>query len=174
MNLHADLVPLTTLLGTWEGVGAGDYPTIDAFRYREQVTFAHVGKPFLTYGQRTWHPEHGAPMHTETGYLRVVPSTETTAATADAVNPAASAGPVRVELVLAHPTGIVEVEEGNLEAGVLRLATTSIGRSDTAKDVVSLRREFRITDDELSYDLWMAYADIPETHHLHATLRRTS
>ena len=165
MNLHPDLVPLTALLGTWEGVGAGDYPTIDAFRYREQVTFAHVGKPFLTYGQRTWHPEHGAPMHAETGYLRVVPSPETTADPAD---------PVRVELVLAHPTGIVEVEEGNLEAGVLRLATTSIGRSDTAKDVVSLRREFRITDDELSYDLWMAYADIPETHHLHATLRRTS
>ena len=161
MNLHPDIAPLATLMGTWEGDGAGDYPTIDAFRYREQVSFGHVGKPFLSYGQRTWHPEHGTPMHAETGYLR-------------AVSTPSAAGPVRVELLLAHPTGIVEVEEGTLEAGVVRLATTSIGRSATAKDVVSLRREFRIGDDELSYDLWMAYADVPETHHLHATLRRTS
>ena len=169
MNLHPDLAPLATLLGAWEGVGAGDYPTIDAFSYREQVTFGHVGKPFLTYAQRTWHPENGTPMHAETGYLRVVPSPAAEpATTSDA------AGRVGVELALAHPTGIVEVEEGHLEAGVLRLTTISIGRSGTAKDVVSLRREFRIVDDELSYDLWMAYADIPETHHLHASLRRTS
>lgn len=161
MNLHPSLSPLGALLGTWEGDGAGDYPTIEAFRYREQVTFGHVGKPFLSYGQRTWHPEHGTPMHAETGYLRVVSAPGT-------------AGPADVELVLAHPTGIVEVEEGNLEAGVLRLVTTSIGRSATAKDVVSLRREFRFADGELSYDLWMAYAEVPETHHLHATLRRTS
>jgi hypothetical protein len=161
MNLHPNLAPLATLLGTWEGDGAGDYPTIDAFRYREQVTFGHVGKPFLTYGQRTWHPEHGTPMHAETGYLRAVAAPDT-------------AGSVSVELILAHPTGITEVEQGHLDAGVLRLVTTSIGRSATAKNVVSLRREFRIAEQELSYDLWMAYADVPETHHLHATLRRTS
>jgi hypothetical protein len=165
MNLHPNLAPLASLLGTWEGDGAGDYPTIDAFRYREQVTFGHVGKPFLSYGQRTWHPDQGTPMHAEAGYLRVVSAPP---------DPADPAGPVDIELILAHPTGIVEVEEGNLEAGVLRLATTSIGLSRTAKEVVSLRREFRFADGELSYDLWMAYADIPETHHLHASLRRTS
>jgi hypothetical protein len=81
--------------------------------------------------------------------------------------------PLAVEFVLAHPTGIVEVEEGTFDAGVLRLRTTSIGLSETAKDVRSLRREFRLDGDELVYDLWMAYADVPETHHLHATLRRT-
>jgi len=170
MTLHPSLAPLATLLGTWEGDGAGDYPTIDPFRYRETVTFGHVGKPFLRYDQRTWHPELGTPMHAETGYLRAVSSPDTPE-TPDTPGPA---GPVRVELVLAHPTGIVEVEEGHLEAGVLRLATTSIGRSNTAKNVVSLRREFRISEQELTYDLWMAYAHVPETHHLHATLRRTS
>ncbi len=154
--VHPDLGPLEQLLGAWEGDGDGDYPTIDAFRYRERVTFGHVGKPFIAYSQRTWHPEHGGPMHAETGYLRVVGAT-----------------PLAVEFVLAHPTGIVEVEEGTFDAGVLRLRTTSIGLSETAKDVRSLRREFRLDGDELVYDLWMAYADVPETHHLHATLRRT-
>jgi hypothetical protein len=158
--LHEGVRPLAPLLGTFAGEGAGDYPTIDPFRYREQVSFAHVGKPFLAYAQRTTHPETGAPMHAETGYLRLVDGR-------------------RLELVLAHPTGVVEVEEGPLEPGtdgglVFELATTTIGLTATAKPVRSLRRRFVLTGDELTYDLWMAHADTPETHHLRATLRRTT
>jgi hypothetical protein len=157
--LHEALVPVAGLLGTFTGEGAGDYPTIDAFAYRESVTFAHVGKPFLAYAQRTTHPATGAPMHAETGYLRVLPEG-------------------RCELVLAHPTGIVEVEEGTLERGVdgsttLELRTTAIGTTATAKDVRSLRRRFVLDGDALRYDLWMAHADTPETHHLRASLHRT-
>lgn len=152
-TLHPDLTHLGALLGTWEGDGAGHYPTIDDFVYRERVTFGHVGKPFLVYQQRTWHPEQGHPMHAETGYLRPAPDG-------------------RVELVLAHPTGIVEVEEGTFGGGALRLATTTIGRTSTAKDVRSLRRELRLDGDRLDYDLWMAHADVAETHHLAATLFR--
>lgn len=157
--LHEALGPVVGLLGTFTGDGAGDYPTIDAFTYRETVTFGHVGKPFLTYAQRTAHPVTGAPMHAETGYLRVQPG-------------------ARAELVLAHPTGIVEVEEGSLteEDGttVLTLVSTTIGRTGTAKDVRSLRRRFVLDGDTLSYDLWMAHADTPETHHLRAVLHRTA
>lgn len=156
--LHDALAPVAGLLGSFDGEGAGDYPTIDPFVYREQVTFGHVGKPFLAYTQRTTHPVTGAPMHAETGYLRVTDGD-------------------RVELVLAHPTGIVEVEEGRLErddAGglVLDLATTTVGTTATAKDVRALRRRFVLAGDVLTYDLWMAHADIPETHHLRAALRR--
>ena len=151
--LHDALAPLAGLLGVFEGEGRGDYPTIEAFAYRERVTFTHVGKPFLAYQQRTWHPEHGGPMHAEVGYLRL-PS------------------PGLVELVLAHPTGITEVEQGTLADGVLRLATTDIGLSDTANRVRSLRREFVLEADALTYDVWMAYDAVPETHHLHARLRR--
>ena len=163
-ELHPSLTPVAGLLGTFEGDGHGDYPTIEPFSYRERVTFDHVGKPFLTYHQRTWNPTTGAPMHAEVGYLRV---------------PArglveVSAGPARiaVELVLAHPTGIAEVEEGELDDGVLRLSTTTVGLAATAKDVRSLHREFRFDGSTISYDLWMAYAEVPETHHLHATLER--
>jgi hypothetical protein len=156
--LHEALAPLRGLLGTFAGEGAGEYPTIDPFTYREQVIFGHVGKPFLAYAQRTSHPSTGAPMHAETGYLRPAP------------------GGV-AELVLAHPTGIVEVEEGSWSVGddgrlVLDLATTTVGVSSTAKDVRALRRRFTLAGDTLTYELAMAHADTPLTHHLAAVLHR--
>jgi len=153
--LHEAMGPAAAFLGIFEGDGHGHYPTIAPFVYRERITFTHLGKPFLAYQQRTWHPEHGAPMHAETGYLRL-PS------------------PSLAELVLAHPTGFAEIEQGTLANGVLRLATTSLGRTDTAKDVRSVRREFVLDADTLTYDVWMAYDAIPETHHLHARLTRVA
>lgn len=154
-ELHPDLAPLAGLLGTWQGDGRGDYPTIEPFAYREQVTFGHVGKPFLAYQQRTWHPQAGTPMHAETGYLRLT----------------AAGG---VELLLAHPTGIAEVYEGTLEGGRIEVVTTTVGRTATAKDVRGLRRTVTLEGDRLTYDVYMAHADTPETHHLHAVLERTT
>lgn len=162
--LHPAVGPLSAWLGTFEGEGRGDYPTIDPFRYRERVVFGHVGKPFLAYRQRTWHPQSGAPMHAEAGYLRLV------AGDGD------GQGPIAAEWVLAHPTGIAEVIEGTLEVDgtsvVLDLASTTVAPTATAKDVQALRRRYVLDGDTLGYDLWMAHADTPLTHHLAAVLHR--
>lgn len=157
-SIHPDVAVLAALLGTWAGEGRGEYPTIESFGYREEITFGHVGKPFLAYGQRTTASDDGRPLHAETGYLRI-PCTG------------------RIELVLAHPTGITEVEEGTLVvddgALVIELASSAIARTKTAKEVVALERSVRVGADELTYSVRMAAVGLPLQHHLAATLRRT-
>ena len=156
-ELHPGLSALAPLLGTWTGAGEGEYPTIPSFGYLEEVTFGHVGKPFLAYGQKTRATDDGRPLHAETGYLRA-PS------------------PGRVELVLAHPTGITEIGEGSLTVtdGVveLELTATTIGLTASAKDVTALGRSFRIDGDELTYTLRLGAVGQPLQHHLAATLHR--
>ena len=155
-DLHPDVAVLAPLLGTWAGNGSGEYPTIASFDYLEEVTFGHVGKPFLAYSQKTRAADDGRPLHAETGYLR-------------------APAPGRIEWVLAHPTGITEVLQGTISTDgefVLDLATTDIGRTDSAKEVDALRRWFRLDGDTLSYNVRMAAVGIPLRHHLAAVLHR--
>jgi THAP4-like, heme-binding beta-barrel domain len=156
-DLHPEIAVLAPLVGTWAGQGAGEYPTIEAFGYFEEVTFGHVGKPFLTYAQRTKASDDGRPLHAETGFIRM-PS------------------PGRVELVLAHPTGITEIQEGTLSARgttvEMELNATTIGRTASAKDVTALSRSIRVHGDELTYTLRMGAVGQPLQQHLAGTLYR--
>jgi hypothetical protein len=145
--------PLAFLVGTWEGEGAGSYPTIEPFGYRETITFTETPKPFLAYAQRTFALDDGRPLHVETGYWRW---------------PA----PGAVEVVLAHPTGIAEVQAGRVDGTCVALGATGVSLSPTAKPVTALSRVVIVDGDVLRYRLSMAAVGQDLTHHLAATLHR--
>ncbi len=152
MNLHPDTSHLGFLLGTWRGRGRGDYPTIESFEYSEEVTFSHVGKPFLHYSQKT-KGDDGLPLHAETGYLRPV-------------------GDDRLEMVIAQPTGVTEIHEGRVHAGRVDLIAVEVGNSFTAKEVSAVRRSLDVSGDVLHYVLEMAAVGQDLQFHLEARLER--
>ena len=153
--MHEALTPIAFLLGTWRGEGTGVYPTIDGFGYGEEIHFWEVGKPFLAYTQRTWTlaPEP-APMHAESGYWRPQPGG-------------------KLEVVLAHPTGIAEIQEGTVAGTSIELTATKLALTSTAKKVEALTRRFELAEpDLLRYEVGMAAAGQPLQVHLRAELRR--
>jgi len=148
---------LAPLLGVWRGSGEGEYPTIDSFRYTEELTFSHVGKPFVAMDQKTRDAESGLPLHAEMGYLRPQPDDT-------------------VELVLSQPSGILEIDIGPVvttETGLeLDLASIEVPRAPSAKSVTEVRRRLVVDGDELVYETWMAAVGIPVEKHLRAALAR--
>ncbi|MBA0573783.1 hypothetical protein Golob_001040, partial [Gossypium lobatum] len=90
--IHPAVAPLSYLLGTWKGEGEGGYPTINSFRYGEELHFSHPasGKPVIAYSHKTWKLDSGQPMHSESGYWRPKPDGS-------------------LEVVIAQSTGLAEV-----------------------------------------------------------------
>lgn len=156
-ELHPSLAPIAFLLGEWEGPGEGEYPTIEPFAYTEHLSFGHVGKPFLAYLQRTWAAD-GSPMHTETGYLRVVGSA-TDGSTGHAV-----------EMLIAQPTGITEVLIGTVDDRAMALRSDAVTLAPTAKRVDATSRTLRVAGGVLTVEMSMAATGLPLTHHLRSVL----
>jgi hypothetical protein len=150
---HAELGGIAFLLGTWRGEGEGRYPTIDDFAYGEELRIGQTGKPFVSWAQRTWSLADGRPLHVETGYLRATPGG-------------------RVELVLAHPTGVAELAEGEVHGATVELSSRLVGCTSTAKPVTAISRRLEVDGDLLRYSLSMAAVGRAESDHLSATLRR--
>lgn len=145
--------PLRFLLGAWAGSGQGEYPSIGPFGYEETISFAHIGKPFLMYSQRTRAADDGRPLHAEVGFWRL---------------PKAN----WLEVVVAHPTGVVEVDEGELVGNVTRLRSTRLACTGSAKEVTQIERIFTFEDDVIRYALKMAAVGFPLSLHLEAELVR--
>lgn len=149
---HPSLEPLAFLIGSWRGEGEGEYPGLDPFRYTEELSFEHVGDPFLLVTESSWTPD-GAPLHFERGTLRPV-------------------GEGRVDLALAHPIGVAEVSEGTVDGTNVTLRSTAVVRTETGSPVTEVERRYRMEGDRLSYELDMAMEGVARTFHVRATLAR--
>lgn len=161
-DLHTDLVPLAWLLGTWHGNGRGDYPTIEAFTYEQDVVFAHDTRPFLHYFSRAWITDEEGnrvrPGALETGFIRPA-------------GPAEDGG-TNVELVLAHATGFAEIWYGTVDGPRLTMSTDIVARTQTAKEYTAGQRMYGLVDGDLMYAYDMAAQGQPIQSHLWGQLAR--
>ena len=154
---HPGLVPLLFLLGRWEGAGVGGYPTIESFQFGQEIEFSHNGKPFLIYSSRTWMLDEdgtiGRPLAVETGYWRPQPDNQ-------------------LEVLLAHPTGFVEVYLGQITGTKIEMATDAVIRTASAKDVTGGKRLYGLIGTDLGYAYDLAAEGQPLQSHLSAQLKR--
>jgi len=152
--LHGELEPLAFLLGTWRGQGEGVWGDGASFTFGEELTFEHVGEPYLVYEQRSWDLDDESVIHLERGFLRPTPEG-------------------RVDLVLAHPLGVAEVAEGLVEGTTVSVASTAVALSSTGSPVTDVRRTIRVDDDILTYELHMATSEVALMSHIRSRLVRT-
>ena len=160
-ELHPDLEHLAFLVGEWQGLGVVGYPTITEARYEQEVSFSHDGRPFLAYISKTWLiDDDGArirPSGTETGFWR------------------RGKEPRDLEVMLAHPTGIVEVYVGEVVFHRIELTSEVVARTETAKDVKGFKRLYGLVEDgDLAYAIDMAAMGQPLQAHLSARLQKIS
>lgn len=159
-DLHPDCGPVAWLLGTWRGNGHGDYPTISPYQFGQELIFTHDGRPFLHYFSRAWILDEadgelvkireGA---LETGFLRCRPE-------------------ARMELLLTHNTGFVEIWYGEASGGKLDLVTDAVARTESAKAYVAGKRLYGNVDGDLLYAFDMAAMGEPLQPHTWARLER--
>ncbi len=163
-RLRANMQALSQLVGKWRGTGRGEFPTIQPFRYEEELTIQGNGvDTYLFYEQRTWRldqrGEPSAPLHWETGFMRALP---------EGVEIANAQNGHRVEVLQGA------IDDAALRRGVLQMALTSTLLGNDPR-MVRTRREFYVQGDRLKYQVAMATTKVPALHpHLEATLERTA
>ncbi|XP_071422461.1 peroxynitrite isomerase THAP4 isoform X1 [Pithys albifrons albifrons] len=160
-QLNPVMEPLSWMLGTWlsDPPGDGTFPTMKPFQYLEEVHISHVGQPMLNFSFNAFHPDTRKPMHRECGFIRLKPDTN------------------KVAFISAQNTGLVEVEEGEVNGQELSIASHSIARISFAKKphVEQITRKFRLNSDgKLEQTVSMATTTQPMTQHLHITYKKVT
>jgi THAP4-like, heme-binding beta-barrel domain len=159
----APLVPLGWLIGDWAGAGVVGYPSLEAdLQFGQEVSFRHDGRPFLAYTSRTWllddAGEKVRPLATETGFWRP-------AGTTDDGKPA-------LEVLLSHPTGVVETYYGHVDGARAELSTDVVARTPTAKEYNAGHRLYGLVEGDLMWVMEMAAVGHPLQAHISARLKR--
>lgn len=166
-ELPEAVVPISWLIGTWVGVGLGTYPTIEDFRFGQEVTFSNDGRPFLHYSSKSWILDDDGnrvkPAATEYGFWR----------------PQIDDG---LEVLLVHSTGHLETYLGtNAVTGIAAAAITGarcelktdvVVRSRNAKEYDGGVRLYGLIEGDLGWAYDMAAVGEPLTNHLSARLAK--
>jgi hypothetical protein len=159
-SLDDACLALLPLVGVWRGEGEVGYPTLDrSYRFAQQITISHDGRPFLYHEARSWLlDENGEVLRLaarETGWWRPQPDDT-------------------IELLLAHSTGIVELYYGKPRSQTAwELGTDAVVRTASAKEVTAAKRLYGIVNNgDLGYVEERAMQGHPMAPHCSAVLQR--
>ncbi len=156
-DLPSELVPYGWLIGTWAGAGVGGYPGTESFQFGQELTFAHDGRPFLSYWSRTWRIDDDGnplePLAAEAGFWRPQPDN-------------------RVEVTMAHPTGVVEIYVGEVRGAQIEIQTDVVARTVSAKEYTAAVRLYGLVNGELMWAYDMAGMGQSLQSHVSARLKR--
>ncbi|MBF4615607.1 FABP family protein [Curtobacterium sp. VKM Ac-1376] len=169
-GLAPELVPLSWLVGVWEGTGVVEYPVGDDdevrnYEFGQRVSFSHDGLPYLNYSSTTWLlDEDHTPLAAEMGYWRIDRPTEpgdrgpamllgegpTPFSTVESVEALRNTTDgFDVEAAIVHPTGVNELYVGRVLKGRIDLATDAVMRSPNAKDYSAATRMYGLVEGKL-------------------------
>ncbi len=164
-ELKRGLSVLSPLVGTWVGRGRGQFPTIDAFEYREVFcVWRDEGSPHLVFRQRTELLDAAGQLveeaHVEVGIIRPLDGE-------------------RWELSNAQSGGRVEVlrgkrveAEGPHDLLALQWSSVLLGNDERMR---ASERNWTCGAESLRYSMRMATGDVSATTlHLEADLTRTT
>lgn len=156
-TLHPDLAPLAWLVGRWEGAGVIGYPTMESYNFGQEVEVTHDGRPFLKWRAQSWRLDEAGDKVSaeadEVGYWRAFSGGE-------------------VELVLAHPTGVLEMYVGRTEGAKIELRTDGVIRSPHGVEYNAAHRLYGNVHSNLMWAMDVAQEGHPLTSHASAELKR--
>ena len=169
-DLPAELVPLSWLIGVWEGTGVLDYTIGEEHKqleFGQRVSFSQDGQPYLNYSSTSWVlDDEPTPLAAETGYWRLsrkliegdsgpgmLPGEGARPfGTAQAVETLrASHGGFDIDVAIIHPDGVSELYVGQVNGPRIDLATDAVVRTAGAKEYSAATRLYGLVENHL---LW--------------------
>jgi hypothetical protein len=169
-DLTPELVPLSWLIGEWEGSGRLGAGEEDSEHFFQHVSFTHNGLPYLQYRAESWLTDDDGtrlrPLTVETGFWAlerkqreedggpglipadIVPVLKS----ADEVEALRNSdGGFDISVSIAHPGGISELYYGQIKGPQIQLSTDMVMRGSHSKEYAAATRIFGLVDGKL---LW--------------------
>ncbi len=167
-ELTPELVPLSWLLGTWEGTGRLGEGDAESEHFGQRVTFEQHGLPYLQYTAESWlTDEQGSrlrPLSVETGFWAldrklndadvgpglspadIVPALKT----ADEVEQFRNdAGGFDITATIVHPGSIAELYYGTIKGPQIQLSTDVVMRGQHSKEYAAATRLYGLVGGDL-------------------------
>lgn len=169
-DLPAELVPLSWLIGVWEGSGVVDYAVGDEhtqLEFGQRISFSQDGEAYLNYSATSWVlDENRTPLAAETGYWRLS-RTLVEGDPGPAMLPGqcarpfgtpqavetlrSSSGGFDIDVAIIHPDGVSELYIGQVNGPRIDLATDAVVRTAGAKEYSAATRLYGLVEGHL---LW--------------------